>query len=256
MEMNIQHYLIPIALLLVPACDEMLNIDPQEDYKILPNVFCVLRPEQSRQWLLLERTMQMTESTTDVYSGRSWGARVVMESGGEKIEFAEDENEPGNYFTDSLTVVPGRTYQLTVVDRYQNVVTGETIVPEPIKITEPRSGFYSLGEKRWVEWTKSPNAAHYVVYVHHYRADGWGMPYYFTADKPYFTLLPHLLPYPGDYLIEVVALDENYYRYTLSTNKTEATQDRLALEGGLGLFGSAVADSVKIVIGNSYQLAP
>jgi hypothetical protein len=69
------------------------------------------------------------------------------------------------------------------------------------------------------------------------------------------TLLPHLLPYPGDYLIEVVALDENYYRYTLSTNKQESTQDHLALSGGLGLFGSAAADSVRIIVGNSYQLA-
>jgi hypothetical protein len=248
--------LTALAVASVSACSETLDIEPQEVYKLLPNVYCVLRPEASRQWLMLERTMQMTESAKDVYAGRLWGARVVIDSDGGRVEFAEKKNEPGMYYSDSLTVVPGRRYELTVIDRYQNVVTGETVVPEPIRIIEPRPGVYEPGVRLWLEWTESPSAARYVTYVRPYRAEGWGEPYYLTSSEPYLTLEPRILPYPGDYLIEVMALDENYYNYSLTSNRSEATQDLLTLKGGLGLFGSAAADTVRIAIGRSFLSRP
>jgi len=238
-------------ILISAACDEEISIPPQESYRLLPNVFCILNPASQRQWLILERTMRMEETAQDIYGGRIWGARVSISDGAKRVDLVEDENEPGLYYTDSLQVVPGRRYTLKILDRYQNVVTGETVVPSPIKIIEPQPGTYPLGTEITVRWTASPNTAHYVINIHHFRARGWGTPYFITSRDTSRSISPLILQYPGDYLIQVLAPDENYFQYFLTNNQTESTQVPLMLTGGLGVFGSATADTVHIVMGQS-----
>jgi len=237
------------ALFTAAGCDSELNINPQYDYRRLLNVFCILRLNQDRQWATIERTFGMEEPISNVFAGKVSTARVRISGGGQDIILKTLPIRPGYYYTDSLEVKPGQTYRLEVFDSFDGtLVTGETTVPGPFKITSPSHGKYSRRTEFNVSWTESPYSAHYVINLRYKQGFKWSGAQYFTTRKTGYRLFPQLFEFTGDYLIEVLAVDENYFLYTLGNTGSESTQERPGVEGGLGVFGSAAADSVHIII--------
>ncbi|MFC2075825.1 DUF4249 family protein [candidate division KSB1 bacterium] len=238
-----------IGLVLLLGCETELNIKPIEDYQRILNVFCVLRPEQTRQWVMVERTFGMEESIGHIFSGRVSGAEVRIKGTGQDILLDSYPQNPGYYFTDSLTVEAGKIYTLDILDNSDGtVVTGQTLVPGPIHITSPERGNFPVNETIKTVWNESTNASQYILNLRYRRGIEWSSSKYFTSATNEYDLFGFLFAFPGDYLIEVLAVDENYYFYSLGNNGSESTQEITKLDGGLGVFGSAAADSVWVIV--------
>ena len=101
-------------------------------------------------------------------------ARVVVHFGDDTAILEEDPSSPGTYSApaDELPVVPGQTYRLEVTydDR---LLRARTTVPEPARVTEVLGDtmqvygdlFGDLVHPGEFRWSRSPNAAGYVIIV-------------------------------------------------------------------------------------------
>ena len=169
-----------------------------------------------------------------------------------------------------LRVLEGQRYALRVVLPDGHVITGETRVPGKPHVLAPTAGQrVSLTQAGGlsVSWTRSPGAAAYSLslFVDWYQWTSQGYRYggeesvlddYLTVDTSVkLTNLVRDVFFPEgvDSLgarLEVTALDPNYYDYIRSfSGLAQISGLELNLvEGGLGVFGSVNADSVRFTL--------
>ena len=154
------------------GCSKPSEIEDPEQF-IIVQAFLTPGEEariQLRQTLPPEQYYEGLEDTLR-------GARVVVSTDTESIVLDEDLSSPGTYFAsqDLLPVTEGKTYRLEVTagDR---LARAETTVPVRAEVTEIRGDtityfqrygdlFGELNHPGEFWWTKSPNAAGYVIIV-------------------------------------------------------------------------------------------
>jgi hypothetical protein len=243
-----------------------------ERYKPEPNVHCLLRTNRSTVTLLAGMTLGYYDSIPDTnqWQGTS-GVAVSIGHRGEVTALSEMADSAGYYRTDSLSIVPGDSYSLSVVYPGGTRVAGSTVIPggfgfDSLRVDTtfeiPWPGDTYARIKVDYHWGKSRGADVYMeqmdiwyksgedsslqrngpISTSAYR-DSW------TFDPVcYFwdTLSGGVDSLPLDHVrIEIKALDRNYSDYAFSLDYMGGVDpDKMHLEGGVGVFGSAcIVDS-------------
>lgn len=198
-------------------------------------------------------------------------AKVIVTGAHQKVSFHYIEDEYGSPkfidIPDTLKVIPGERYTLRI-ETDVGTVTGETVVPEEIKIINPADG-ETFRDKTpvYIEWEQNNTLPPYGLdflgplykweldsvshdslsrrdfenfysYTNSFCIDSIYIRYYKAHPNPY-------CKYVGEdrrYTIIVIAVDENYKEYYLNAGKS------CGIENGYGFFGSAVVDSVDIFV--------
>ena len=154
-----------------------------------------------------------------------------------------------------LAVLPGRRYRLRIRTPDGRVVTGETQVPSAGPGWTPGSGSTPLPDTLdrstdtlRLAWNAVPDARTYAI-----RVETPNGPWFLFSDSTRFALSGRLrnffasgLPavwYPGfEQIASVAAVDRNFFDYNRSGNDPFGGSGLISsVEGGIGLFGSALA---------------
>lgn len=189
------------------------------------------------------------------------GAEVRLFREGDSVGVVATETEvgglTGRYVVPRarLAIAPGRTYRLRVRTTDGREVTGETRVPSAEASWSPGLGtiplpitFNRSTDTLQLQWTAVPDARTYAI-----RVETPNGPWFLFSDSTRFALSGQLrnffvggLPsvwYPGfDQIVSVAAVDRNFYDYNRSGNDPFGGTGLISsVQGGLGLFGSALA---------------
>jgi hypothetical protein len=243
-------------------------------------VHAVLNPDVNEQVILVESSLtgRVTIDSTLKFDPRDpirtaggepiVGAEVRLLADGDPVGVLAEETEvdgrgTGRYTVprDRLAVLPGGTYRLQVRTRDGREVTGATTVPsapagwqaevitQPVAITFDRSG-----APLELRWDPVPGARTYAI-----RVETPNGPWFLFSDSTRFALSGALrnffvggLPavwWPGhEQLVSVGAVDRNFYDYNRSGNDPFGGSGLISsVQGGLGLFGSTLAQLRRIV---------
>jgi hypothetical protein len=155
----------------------------------------------------------------------------------------------------SAGLIPGGTYLLRVVVPDGRVVTGRTTIPNAVPSTDtaPTRTIDRDRDTVSMQWSRVAGARSYQFFVRSI-ASSYGL---FAADTS--------LTLPGNvqrldngedvfergltHQLAVVAVDENYFDYYSRTSDfSTATGLVMHLEGGIGLFGSAVTVATRTIV--------
>ncbi len=242
-----------------------------EQYKPEPNVHCLLHTNRNTVTLLAGITLGYYDSVPDTnqWLGTS-GVAVSIGHRGAVTILSAVADSAGYYGTDSLPVVPGDSYSLSVTYPTGTRVTGSTVVPDTFSLGSLRADTtfevpwpgdtyacinvsYSWQESRgargyseqmdiWYRSGGDSSLERYGPMFTDTRRDSW------TFDPVcYFwdTLSGEVDSLPLDRVrIEVRALDRNYYDYVSLDYMAGVDPDKMHLDGGVGIFGSAcIVDS-------------
>jgi hypothetical protein len=164
------------------------------------------------------------------------------------------------YLTSELPVrpAPGDTFGLRVTRDGFDTVYGRTVVPDSFRILFPRTGD-TVSMIDSMVWTRSRNCAGYYMSVQSIeRRDTF---YYSFAvpndtsgdnfDSLRFRLQQMVFLYlyePGKHTLRVYALDTNYFDWVRAGGFGAGADETTRLSGGLGVFGSAVGDSIEVQV--------
>jgi hypothetical protein len=164
------------------------------------------------------------------------------------------------YTANPVSIESGDTFRLRVVKDDFDTVYGRTVVPDTFAILFPRDGdTVSIADS--MVWTRSRNCAGY--YMSFRNIEGADTFYYGLAipndttgnnfDTLTFTFPRMVFLYgfdPGLHTLRVYALDTNYFDWVsaggfgFGAGRGETTH----LVGGLGVFGSAVVESLTVYV--------
>ena len=156
--------------------------------------------------------------------------------------------------------VYGDTFGIRVAKEGFDTVFGQTVVPDSFRILFPRAGDTVTMSDSMV-WARSRNCAGYYM---SFRSIDQGDTFYYSLairndttgnnfDSLRFTFPQMVFLYqfkPGVHTLRVYALDTNYFDWVraggfgLGSGASETTH----LSGGLGVFGSAVGESLKVFV--------
>jgi hypothetical protein len=154
----------------------------------------------------------------------------------------------------------GDTFGMRVAGDGFDTVYGRTVVPDSFRILFPSSGDTVTMSDSMV-WTRSRNCAGYYMSLQ--SVDQGDTFYYSLAipndttgnnfDSLRFTFPQMVFLYqfkPGNHTLRVYALDTNYFDWVRAGGfgLGSGTGETTHLSGGLGVFGSMVAESVKVVV--------
>ncbi len=255
-----------MCLLLALGCDAAV-----EQYKPEPNVHCLLRTNKSTVTLLAGMTLGYYDSVPDTNQWQgTTGAAVSISHRGVLTVLGPVADSAGCYRTDSLPVVPGDSYSLSATYPSGARVTGSTVVPGEFAFDSLRVdttfdvpwpgdtyarinvAYYwreSRGTDGYLEqmdiWYRSgedSSLQRYGPMLTSTRRDSWTFdPLYYYWD----TLTQAVDSLPLDHVrIEVTAVDRNYYDYVSLQYMGGVDPDKMHLDGGVGVFGSAcIVDS-------------
>lgn len=167
-----------------------------------------------------------------------------------------------NYNTGQILPSPtyGDTFGIRVAKDGFDTVHGRTVVPDSFRILFPRGGDTVTMSDSMV-WTRSRNCAGYYMSL---QSIDRGDTFYYSLAVPNDTTgnnrdsLRFILPQmvflyqfePGKHTLRVYALDTSYFDWVRTggfgpgTNTGETTY----LSGGIGVFGSAVGESVEVYV--------
>jgi len=235
-----------ISLIFILGCSK----PPSETYEPELDVFGLLIFGISSQQIKISRSYKMDEPS--VYDLENVQAILYGDTFSDTLVSKDDTS--GIFFSsESLNILPLHTYYLNVSADGMSSVEGKTIVPGNFQIVYPQqndtiSTFDTLLLK------KSKNAGGYYITYYctdslNYHKDIRIVPQETTLDtliKIYGVLL-----WEGPAVIKVAAIDTNYYQYVgklfgFIENRNAKLQE--GINGGLGVFGSAVVESVNVVI--------
>jgi len=167
-----------------------------------------------------------------------------------------------NYNTSPIfpSPAPGDTFGIRVAKERFDTVFGQTVVPDSFHILFPRAGDTATMSDSMV-WTRSRNCAGYYM---SFRSVDQGDTFYYSLaipndttgnnfDSLRFTFPQMVFLYqfkPGIHTLRVYALDTNYFDWVSAGGFGfgSGTGETTRLSGGLGVFGSMVGESVKVVV--------
>ena len=155
---------------------------------------------------------------------------------------------------------PGDTFGIRVAKDGFDTVYGQTVVPDSFRILFPREGdTVSINDS--MVWSRSRNCAGYYMSL---RSIEQGDTFYYSLAIPNdtsgnnFDSLVFRLPQmvflyrfePGMHTLRVYALDTNYFDWVSAGGfgPGAGTGETTHLSGGLGVFGSAVGESLKVSV--------
>jgi len=111
-----------------------------EKYKPEPNVYCIMRTDQTAATLLAGMTAGYFDSVPDTYQWQGTAGVVakVVHRGAETV-LHEIADSAGYYRADSLMVVPGDSYAVSLAYPSGATVTGSTVVPDTFGVDSLRA---------------------------------------------------------------------------------------------------------------------
>ena len=155
---------------------------------------------------------------------------------------------------------PGDTFGIRIAKSGFDTVYGHTVVPDSFRILFPRAGDTVTMSDSMV-WTRSRNCAGYYM---SFRSIEQGDTFYYSLaipndttgnnfDSLVFTFPQMVFLYqfePGVHTLHVCALDTNYFDWVSAGGfgPGTGTGETTRLSGGLGVFGSAVGESLKVYV--------
>ena len=277
--------LIPIFSLMACTLPKEELFEP--DYEPEVSVFGVLSNDADYEFVIVERTLLLNEDFENNDTQQSLiidDARVFVIGATDTVEFffKQDKSVRGNdseftlargaYFDSShgLEVIPGERYSLSVELADGQCVTGETWIPSAPKIQKPKqASVLHIQEVKQdsIIWKGHPDD---FLYLPRFLIPTWTTDY---ADNPSEIVLLYNVSEEGTWTslgpvyyfyqnnnpnkfqfsatIKVYSLDQNLYDYTQKSGLAELTGQSLNLvKGGVGVFGSMMADSVTVSLVN------
>ena len=165
-----------------------------------------------------------------------------------------------NYTTGQIYPGPayGDAFGIRVAKDGLDTVYGRTVIPDSFRITFPRLGDTVTMSDSMV-WNRSRNCAGYYM---SFRSIEQGDTFFFNLavpndtsgdnfDSTVFRLRQMVFLYlykPGRHRLRVFALDTNYFDWVRAGGFGAGTGETIHLSGGLGVFGSAVGESVDVYV--------
>jgi hypothetical protein len=155
---------------------------------------------------------------------------------------------------------PGDTFGIRVAKDGFDTAYGHTVVPDSFRILFPREGdTVSINDS--MVWTRSRNCAGYYMSL---RSVDRGDTFYYSLAVPNdtsgnnFDSLVFRLPQmvflyrfePGVHILRLFALDTNYFDWVSASGFGPGTGagETTHLSGGIGVFGSAVGESLEVYV--------
>jgi hypothetical protein len=155
---------------------------------------------------------------------------------------------------------PGDTFGIRVAKDGFDTVYGQTVVPDSFRLLFPLGGdTVSINDS--MVWTRSRSCAGYYMSL---RSVDQGDTFYYSLAIPNdttgnnldslrfkFPQMVFLYQFkPGIHTLRVYALDTNYFDWVSAGGFGfgSGTGETTHLSGGLGVFGSMVGESVKVVV--------
>lgn len=276
-----QKYISLILILLFFSCDfSPVTENYNPDYTPEISVFALISTDDSNEFVIVERTMQVNEyyeaalSQTSLTKTIIDNAEVYLISATDTVQFTfyrrkntniwdQDYLSKGMYLDQAhqFRAETGKTYQLLVKVPDGRTVTGTTTVPAIPEISQPLIN-ESLNRKTIkttsVQWQNNPNTIGYIVnfYIKLLQTQEWIniLTDHFVYESPttldeiddYYLLNEHLA-ISSLATVKVLALDQNSYDYVRKSGLASLVgTDLQLLDGGIGAFGSYSVDSVRV----------
>lgn len=191
-------------------------------------------------------------------------AEVTLSWSGNFITYTKTDSLPGEYFLESWTPIPGKTYYLKIHHPDFPDIRASTRVPEagPFNL---KYDFTTEGDLN-LSWDKIPDSYGYLVWIYQWKDYydenfqkfyRWSPDYYFLTQSPSNTVNKKFLLHRDketDLKIICSAIDENYYNFLKLNNQKNPFDFNLfeygnysTVENGVGYLGSASVDSLIIL---------
>ena len=215
-------------------------------------VFSLLIATRPNPTIILERSWEIGKKLPEEGLGVN-DAEVFVSIEGDTIEYTNIEGESGFWAPlDSFMVYRAKTYYLDVVVPDEEKVYGETTVPDTFSIVQPEEGDTLDKSERLpvIAWQGSQNAYGYLIDISS-RVDTTHFTGTVGSADTTFPLLSLFLGESGRHVIKVAALDRNYYEYCreeYGPGGTGGSEETTSVQGGLGVFGSCVVESVQVYV--------
>ncbi len=247
-------YFLITTFLLVGTIWTSCTKFPPDGEKSLPDysVICILNNSTAPNRLMLDRVVEMNKNIQPVT-----GANVVIQWPGNYVILKEDSRRMGQYedVSGKLRIKPRTRYELRISLSNQVIITGETTTPGIPRILQPQWGDTvvatiknddSLNYYCTIMWQRAEMAAGYLPIIFHrplqINPGDWFEPppsSYINFHQNYFDVpIWHNLPQNQDIRLYVAAIDSNFFRHVFKGI------NRVGLNNALGVFGSAMIDSV------------
>jgi len=230
---------ISLILILSVACDDEIS----ESYESQFNVYAVLRNDKVMQEVTVDRTYLM-EEPSELYVDDA----LVILSGAHYADTLVFSDSLLRYVTsDTFTLLPLEIYRLSVAKEGFDTLSAETRIPGDFDFIWPSEGDTMILMDSIV-FRKNVGVSIYFCYFRGVISNTWYTTGTFTYEPVVsdtlvkIPLYDHFSDYPsGMYTITFSALDSNFYEYY-----TESEDDLIqaGVENGVGLFGSALVDSI------------
>jgi hypothetical protein len=241
-----------LSLLLSVACEKTQS----ELFTPQLAVHCLLLDGDEWRSAFVNRTYAIDEQFDTVFAGAD--VRLSGSRGEWGFEYA---GRDGYNTAVPVAALPGDTFRLRVARDGFDTVYGHTVVPDTFAILFPRDGdTVSIADS--MVWTRSRNCAGY--YMSFKTIQGRDTFFFDLAisndttagnyDSLVFRLQQMFFLYqfePGIHTLQLYALDTNYFDWVSAGGfgfGGGGGGDTTHLVGGLGVFGSAAAESMKVYV--------
>ncbi len=242
---------LSVFALFVGCQNELPN---QSHFSKEMSVFSLLSTHTQRQEVYVYYTTDRVGDYVDKNELFVGSARVTIISELQEVTFryAIDDGTPMFIdLPDTLQILPGKTYRLKGISD-AGTITGQTRVPQKFHIQYPATGdTVESNMPLFLSWTHSQESYGYVINLKQPFVEIPITPdstlverpvRTFSATNTNYTIPDYLLEESGKYLLQIMAYDENFY------NHFKEGDSRSGIEGGYGVFGSAVVDTVHFFV--------
>ncbi len=218
------------------------------DYEPEINVHCILRNDKNIQKIRIGRTYRIDEiSRYDLKDINIILYSITSDSIiSETLAVQDSTSETlGIYITKgNFSILPGSLCSLVVTARYKDTLYldtlfGKTIIPSSFSILYPLNGdTIDINDTLTIN---DLSIDEQLYYIETYFEDGRSTEQW-TFDRK-LSLKDLIFGESGIYKIKVFKVDKNFYEYYYS-NTFEDKVLRCGVTGGVGLFGSMIAESL------------
>lgn len=203
-----------LALIINMACSDSEFINPSPQDQLV--VHSILLPSQPRQKVWVTR---VTANDGDPYVSVN-DVSVAINDVAFDLKDSMDWQDPYNFYSDRLSVIPGNAYTLLVRSSKYGEIKGAVTIPGDFEILTP-------GDSATIKWTKSEYAYGYIVNIIKPDYSEW----FSEVLRDTLYHLPSRIS-GGWYNVEIKAFDKNYYSYMILKNR---------IAGIVGAFGMMAA---------------